>query len=205
MPIAAFALGTWQVKRREWKLALIREYSDKLAQPPIETIAHAARMLSTNAKSIEALPIRLEGQFLHAKEMLVGPRQLNGQTGFLVITPFVDRDGQAILVNRGWISKAFATPASRPDDTGKQLRISGLLRYASIFNYFTPNNDYSKGQYYFIDIVKMSLQTGTEPMLLEMTIDSRYNTDDLVARGQPIGKPHEVHLVNNHMQYIVTW
>lgn len=35
MPIFTFALGTWQVRRLEWKLDLIQQLQDKLHQEPI--------------------------------------------------------------------------------------------------------------------------------------------------------------------------
>ena len=35
MPVTAFCLGTWQVQRRKWKLALIEELQTKTIAPPV--------------------------------------------------------------------------------------------------------------------------------------------------------------------------
>ncbi|XP_039299674.1 cytochrome oxidase assembly protein shy1-like, partial [Nilaparvata lugens] len=36
VPVLTFCLGTWQVRRREWKLKLMEDLEWKTKQPPIE-------------------------------------------------------------------------------------------------------------------------------------------------------------------------
>lgn len=36
MPIFTFGLGSWQVYRLQWKLALIQELEDQLEKPPMD-------------------------------------------------------------------------------------------------------------------------------------------------------------------------
>jgi cytochrome oxidase assembly protein ShyY1 len=45
-----------------------------------------------------------KGVFVHHEELTVGPRSLDGESGFYVVTPFMllDDDNTMILVNRGW-------------------------------------------------------------------------------------------------------
>jgi surfeit locus 1 family protein len=207
MPITAFALGTWQVQRRQWKLDLIEEVEEKLHRAPLTSLDEVDPLLTQPVETGDAVPVQLSGTFVHEQEMLVGPRQRDGQTGYHVVTPFQVRNtNRGILVNRGWISKTLERRQDRPDGLPKgNTSIFGLLRRTTNKNLFTPANNEAKGQYYYIDIEQMAKHTDVEPILVEETIDASYSTDDLEERGIPVGKPHEVLLRNNHMQYIVTW
>lgn len=206
MPITAFALGTWQVQRRKWKIALIEENSEKLAKDPLKSVKEIIDIVGASQDAGDALPVQVSGSFDHQYEMLIGPRQRNGHTGYHVVTPFNSADGIRILVNRGWISKQRSDQALRPEGVKNEtVSIFGLIRRTTSRNMFTPANDYNNHQYYFLDIEEMSLQTKSQPILMELTSDSSYSTDDWEEAGIPIGKPHEITLRNNHMQYIVTW
>ncbi|ORY84864.1 SURF1 family-domain-containing protein [Protomyces lactucae-debilis] len=207
MPITAFALGTWQVQRRQWKLDLIDEVEEKLRRPALASLNEIDPLLQQPAEAGDAVPVQLRGTFQHDREMLVGPRQRDGQTGYHVVTPFRELETQrGLLVNRGWISKTLARQQDRPAGLPQSTTsIFGLLRRTTNKNLFTPANNDVKGQYYYVDIEQMSAHTGCEPILVEETIDASYATDDLEEQGIPVGKPHEVLLRNNHMQYIVTW
>lgn len=206
MPAVAFALGTWQVQRRQWKLELIDEATDRLKQKPVTSMHELHLMIDGHSEAGEGQPVQLQGHYDHRKEMLVGPRQRDGQTGYHVITPFYTNDGPGILVNRGWISKSFAHVRSRAASTTNSVsQIFGLLRRTTVRNLFTPGNNYAKHEYYFVDIEEMSRITGTESLLLEVTVDPQYATVDMEESGVPVGKPHEVLLRNNHLQYIITW
>ncbi|XP_071443539.1 SURF1-like protein isoform X2 [Hetaerina americana] len=101
VPISTFLLGTWQVKRRKWKLKLIDELMSKTSADPT-TMPEAVEEL----KSMEYCPVKVRGTFIHEKELLMGPRSFiesadktiagesptfaatKGQVGWLVITPF---------------------------------------------------------------------------------------------------------------------
>lgn len=206
LPITAFALGTWQVQRRSSKLELIEAMSSKLLQEPLTTIDEITNVINASEVAGDSMPVKLTGFFDHAQEMLIGPRQLEGQTGFHLVTPFCDGEGRCMLINRGWISKNYADQASRPLSLAKQpVTVSGLIRRKTAQNYFTPKNDYVHGQYYHVDIDEMSKRTRVLPILVEVTIDTSFATDNLEKHGIPVGKPHEVPLRNNHLQYIVTW
>ena len=167
------------------------------------------------------------GRFRHDLEMLIGPRIHGGNNGYLVITP-LERDtvGSTVLVNRGWIPKKLKRQADRLDGLPKdQVIVEGLLREPWKRNMFTPENKPKLKEFYFPDVEQMARLTGSQPVWIEETMSTFYSSGndiwimkidivevpdlltayDREARGIPIGRAPEVHLRNNHTQYIFTW
>jgi cytochrome oxidase assembly protein ShyY1 len=68
-------------------------------------------------------PVRLQGQWLPAQTVYVANRQMRGQTGFWVYTPFaLTNSGKLLWVQRGWVGRdlrarnlvpALATPSGQ--------------------------------------------------------------------------------------------
>ncbi|KAI6711032.1 hypothetical protein JHW43_006461 [Diplocarpon mali] len=205
IPLTAFALGTWQVHRLDWKSKLIAKFEDRLVRDPLPLPPH----IDPDAiHEFDYRRIYATGIFRHDQEMLIGPRMLDGTDGYLVITP-LDRggNGTTVLVNRGWISKKLKKQEKRPDGLPKDIvTVEGLLREPLKKNLFTPENNVEKGEFYFPDVRQMAELTGSQAVWIEETMESDLlQSWDREARGIPIGRPAEVNLRNNHVQYIFTW
>ncbi|OWP06719.1 COX1 assembly protein Shy [Marssonina coronariae] len=205
IPLTAFALGTWQVHRLDWKSKLIAKFEDRLVRDPLPLPPH----IDPDAiHEFDYRRIYATGIFRHDQEMLIGPRMLDGTDGYLVITP-LDRggNGTTVLVNRGWISKKLKKQEKRPDGLPKDIvTVEGLLREPLKKNLFTPENNVEKGEFYFPDVRQMADLTGSQAVWIEETMESDLlQSWDREARGIPIGRPAEVNLRNNHVQYIFTW
>jgi surfeit locus 1 family protein len=204
IPLTAFALGTWQVKRLGWKTELIAKFEDRLVREPLPL----PRQVDPSAiHDFDYRRVVATGRFRHDQEMLIGPRMRDGQDGFMVITPLEREGASTILVNRGWISKKHRDQRTRPDSlpTGEVV-VEGLLREPWKKNMFTPDNVPEKGQFYFPDVVQMAAHTGSQPVWVEATAEPEFmKMVDYEARGIPFGRPAEVSLRNNHAQYIFTW
>ncbi|KXX80900.1 Cytochrome oxidase assembly protein shy1 [Madurella mycetomatis] len=206
IPITAFFLGTWQVKRLAWKTDLIAKCEDRLVRPPLPL---PPRIDPDAIADFDYRRVYTTGRFRHDKEMLVGPRMRDGEQGYMVVTP-LERDGDpgsTVLVNRGWVSKKLADQSKRPDSLPKgEVRVEGMLREPWKKNMFTPENRPDKGEFYFPDVRQMAALTGSQPVWIEQTMAPDYiQALDMEARGIPIGRPAEVNLRNNHAQYIFTW
>src|SRR5262249_284915 len=86
MPVTAFALGTWQIQRLQWKTALLARLEDNLVRPPLPLPPHV------DPDAVDAFDHRrvsTRGVFDHSKEMLVGPRMKDDKEGMMVVTPLV--------------------------------------------------------------------------------------------------------------------
>lgn len=169
IPITAFILGTWQVKRLGWKTDLIAKFEDRLVRDPLPlppTIDPAA------IHDFDYRRVLATGHLRHDQEMLIGPRIRDGQDGYMVVTPLERKDGSTVLVNRGWISKKHRDQRSRKPEalpTG-EVTIEGLLREPWKKNMFTPENRPDKGEFYFPDVKQMAELTGAQPVWVEATM-----------------------------------
>ena len=169
IPITAFALGTWQIFRLEWKTELMAKFEDRLIKAPLPL---PPRVDPSAINEFDYRRVYATGHLRHDQEMLIGPRIHDGNNGFLVITPLERGDGAStVLVNRGWIPKARKMPALRKEGlpTG-QVTVEGLLREPWKKNMFTPENRPEQGEFYFPDVEQMAKLTGSAAVWIEETM-----------------------------------
>lgn len=107
---ATVALGNWQTRRAEQKLALEAQWDAALALAP--AVLDAGSVPSV----VQRLParVRAEGEFLHDKSVWLDNRQLDGRAGLWLATPLRSADGTVVLVLRGWAARDPADRARLP-------------------------------------------------------------------------------------------
>lgn len=205
IPVTAFALGTWQVQRLQWKTDLLAKLEDRIIKPPLPL---PPQVDPAAIHDFDYRRIQATGRFRHDQEMLVGPRLREGENGYQVITPLEREGGSKVLVNRGWILKDKKDQRSRAPEALPQggITVEGLLRAPWKKNMFTPENRPEIGEFYFPDIEQMAKLVGAQPVWIEETMEPDLIEEmNAVSVGKPIGRPAEVNIRNNHAQYIVTW
>ena len=180
IPITAFALGTWQVQRLDWKTKLITKFEDRLVKDPLPLppVVDPEAISDFDYRRVYAT-----GRLRHDQEMLIGPRVHEGHDGFLVITPLERGEGEStVLVNRGWISKTMQNQKDRKEGLPDgEVAVEGLLRSPWKKNMFTPKNKPEEGRFYFPDVKEMAELTGSQPVWIEETMGK-------------ISVPHRVHI-----------
>lgn len=191
------ALGTWQVQRLGWKTGLIAAREASLARPPVALSGIArARIMPAFRR------VRVSGEFLHDKEILLGPRTRSGAAGWHVITPLRLTGGGVVLVNRGWVPHGRKDPATRRAGLIRgPVRVEGLLRVPSAPGRFTPDNVPAKGDWYHVDIAAMASHLGLDDVAPYL-IDAGPNPN---PGGLPVGGQTIVRPPNNHLVYALTW
>lgn len=212
IPVATFCLGTWQVRRREWKNALIEKINLRTRMDPIPL----PEINSENdLEKMEYCKFTVEGEFDHTKEIYLRPRMAvvplkdqrgggslistSSRVGAHVITPFYIPDrGYSVLVNRGFVDDKHMNPKTR--EIGQ---VSGTVSVTGIFRrteagVMIPSNDPSHGVWQSTNVEEMANFTGTRPILLEATADST------ISDG-PIGGQTRIQMWNQHVSYIITW
>lgn len=172
IPVTAFLLGSWQVKRLGWKTDLIAKCEDRLVREPLPL---PGRVDPDAVDDFDYRRVTATGRFRHEQEMLVGPRMRDGEDGYMVVTPLDRREegeGTSVLVNRGWIPKRLRDQRSRSKESMPEgeVHVEGLLRKPWKKNMFTPDNRPDKGEFYFPDVAQMAALTGAQPVWIEATM-----------------------------------
>ncbi|XP_051538898.1 surfeit locus protein 1-like [Myxocyprinus asiaticus] len=210
IPATTFCLGTWQLKRRKWKLELIRELQSLTTSEPIPLPVDPMEI-----KELEYRRVKVRGRFDHSKELYVLPRSpvdpdreareagrisSSGESGANVITPFYCTDlGITILVNRGYVPKDKIRPETRmKGQVTKEVDLVGVVRLTEQRKPFVPQNYVEANKWYFRDLEAMAKVTGAEEIFIDAVFDS-------TIPGGPIGGQTRVTLRNEHMQYVITW
>ncbi|EDN03323.1 conserved hypothetical protein [Histoplasma mississippiense (nom. inval.)] len=203
IPITAFALGTWQVQRLDWKTKLIAKYEDRLVKSPLPL----PPVVDPNAISdFDYRRVYATGRLRHDQEMLIGPRLYEGKDGYLVITPLERGDvGSTVLVNRGWVAKDRKDQRDRKEGLPEgEVTVEGLLRAPWKKNMFTPENKPEVGKFYFPDVAQMAELTGSQPIWIEETMHPELLTIyHREAKGIPIGRAPEVRSVIGHCDNVL--
>ncbi|MEU7895465.1 SURF1 family protein [Nonomuraea sp. NPDC049152] len=128
--IPAFVfLGQWQFGRYEERSSNSDVVTRNLEAKPVP-IAELAAPGEPVDESSRYRAVTVRGAYDPAHALLVRRRTQNTQLGFYVLTPLVTGQGQAVLVNRGWVkagATADALPEVPPAPSG-QVTVTGRLR-----------------------------------------------------------------------------
>lgn len=203
------SLGVWQLQRLQWKEALIARVENRLGAAPLAAPGPSewARLDLTDA---EYQPVTVTGRFLNAEEIrvvytLTDPKGPAGGIGYLVMTPFETDGGWMVYVNRGFVPRDRADPATRAEgQIDGVTTVVGLFRKPSGRSWFTPADDPARNAWFSRDpavfAAAQALPSGT---VAPYIVDA--NFDPGLPGGLPQGGETIVSFPNNHLQYAVTW
>ncbi|KZT74999.1 mitochondrial protein required for respiration [Daedalea quercina L-15889] len=207
IPIFTFALGTWQVKRLKWKVALIDELEEKLHREP---------MTLPKRVNLSAIPdfayrkVMFKGRWDPEHAVLLGPRVRNGTNGYHLVVPLVRENGSTVLVDRGFVTKELADSCKKHLESG-EVQVLGMLRTSHVRNTFTPDNHPEKGEWYWADVDAMAEHAGGEkagvqPVYIEEIFEGHAGEiSSRLSRGIPVGRAPIVDVRNSHASYVATW
>lgn len=91
-PVTTFFLGSWQVQRRAWKEGLIESMASRCAAEPTPWAELPKELREDFDEGVVQewayRPVSAAGCFDHSKEFHLGPRVVDGKSGFHIVTPF---------------------------------------------------------------------------------------------------------------------
>jgi len=120
-------LGVWQLDRAAQKTRLQAELDERGRLPPL-----AAQDLARDRAAADAQAQRrivVGGRWLADRTVYLDNRQMGGRVGFFVLTPLLLAEGDAVLVQRGWMARDFIdrTRIAPPPTPAGPVTIEGAL------------------------------------------------------------------------------
>ena len=190
-------LGTWQLERLQWKLALIATVNGHMAAAPVSL----DQITAMKPDDAQYRRVTLHGQFDHGKEAYVFTTDA-GAAVYHVLTPFKTDDGKLLMVDRGEVPKEKLNPASRAaGNVAEDTQITGVWRAPDAPGLFTPPPDAAHRIWYARDLSSIAAADHlalSAPVVIEA--DASPNPG-----GWPKGGQTVVSFRNQHLSYAVTW
>ncbi|MBT8153097.1 SURF1 family protein [Epibacterium ulvae] len=182
------SLGTWQLKRLNWKTAILAEIDANIAAAPIP-LPDQIDPQQDKYRAVTATGTLLPG------EIHVWTTFKAQGAGYRVIAPFETDTQGRILVDRGFV------PTARKQDPRPlgETRLVGNLHWPDESSSFTPDPDRTGNVWYARDVDVLASELDTRPVLLVLREKPQDNAAPTPMPITTAGIP------NNHLQYTITW
>lgn len=192
------ALGTWQLYRLQWKLALIERVDQRVHAAPVPAPG-PAHWPAITAESDEYRHVRLSGTFLYKLGTKVQASTELG-SGYWLLTPLREADGNVVLVNRGFIRTD--APDRVPQDAPQVSTVTGLLRISEPGGGFLRDNNPAANRWYSRDVEAIAAARGlTHVAPYFVDADAGQET----GPAAPVGGLTVIAFHNSHLLYALTW
>lgn len=110
---ATASLGLWQLDRARQKTSLEAALLSRAALP---ALGNADLLAQAGPGSVLHRSVQLRGQWVPQHSVFLENRQMNGRTGFFLVTPLrLNGSDRAVLVQRGWLPRDFNDRSRVPD------------------------------------------------------------------------------------------
>ncbi len=199
--LATARLGLWQLDRAAQKTALHETLQARGRMPAL-----APSDLARSAEQAEPQlhrRVALQGEWLAGRSVYLDNRQMNGAPGFYVVTPLRLADGDAVLVQRGWVprnaqERERLAPVVTPSGT---VRIEGRIA-PSLVRLYEFDSAASGPIRQNLDIASFARETGLalRPLVIVQLDGGTPSDDGLQRQWMPA-----VLDVSKHHGYAFQW
>ena len=192
-------LGNWQMRRLDWKNALIEAVESRAFGLPVDAPT-AVEWADIAAESHAYLRVRADGRLRHDREIAVKAVTEIGP-GYWIMTPLLRDNGEFIWINRGFVPSDLRRPETRGEPTGDTVSVTGLLRIPEPGGTLLQSNDPAADRWYSRDVEAFSLHR-------ELPAPAPYFIDADHAGSSvewPRGGMTKTDFRNTHLQYALTW
>ncbi len=193
-------LGMWQLRRHEERRELNAVFDSRLEAP----IAQLATVEWDDPEAFRYRRVEASGTYDGGSEVVVRNRSFRGSSGYHLVVPLLLASGDAVLVDRGFVSLAagdageYAPPRSGP------VVVTGILLVSERRGTFGPR-DPPEGildRVSRIDVARIQQQSAVELLpgflLLQVQAPARTASDPLPAEPPDPGR-------GRHFGYALQW
>jgi surfeit locus 1 family protein len=185
-------LGTWQVQRLHWKRGLLAQIAHAEVAPAVPMPANPEPFTKVQATG------RLRGDLSASYGAEVRDTPAGPQLGTRLIVPLELDDGDAVLVDRGWVPEQRPRAIALPSG---DVTLEGYVRPGDTQGLFSAKDNPATRQFYTLD-----------PAAIGAALHlPRVASFVLVAMGPapperyPDPARHLPQPPNNHLSYAITW
>jgi surfeit locus 1 family protein len=218
------ALGTWQVQRLQWKLALIERVDARVHAEPVPAPG-PQDWARVSAETDEYRHVFLTGRLLPEYSTKAQATTERGP-GYWLLTPLCQADGSMVIINRGFLpldaaarleaSLNATVPAGTDACAAAALagrapvRLNGLLRISEVGKgpLGLRSNDPAQNRWYARDVHAIAAARGLQTARVApyfVDADTGQYVADLEQAARPFGGMTVISFPNNHLVYALTW
>jgi surfeit locus 1 family protein len=179
-------LGSWQLRRLEWKNAILAEIDARIVAP---TVALPA---APEPQADLYLPVTVAGA-LGGEEARVLTSRAGEGPGYRVVSVLTTGE-RRVLVDLGFVPEAEAGSPR----VAEEVTVTGNLHWPDETDSFTPDPDPERDIWFARDVPRMSDALGAEPVL----VVARIVEPSLGTTPLPVDSGS---VRNDHWEYAVTW
>jgi len=192
------SLGIWQLRRMEWKHALIARVERQLAAPPVELVRVPAQPADLDWRRV-----RIRAVMLEDRSFAWGLEAVAGEAGARLVTPARLAEGGLVLVDRGFVAER-----DLPPDTPASMRADGPVVVEGVARsvgnmrpgWFTPADDPVQLRFWRLDPEVLRDFLGENPPAL-LIVAERAEPPHILGRVQPVRPQFR----DPHLGYALTW
>ena len=185
-------LGTWQVQRLHWKRTVLAQIARAEAAPAVALTAEPEPYAKVQVTG------RLRDDLSASYGAEVRDTPAGTQLGTQLIEPLERADGEAILVDRGWVPDKRLRPIARPEG---DVTLEGYVRPSETPGLFSATDNPAARLFYTLDAPAIGAALGLHhvaPFILVAVGSAPPERYPDPARHLP--RPP-----NNHLSYAITW
>jgi surfeit locus 1 family protein len=192
-------LGTWQVQRLHWKNGLIAELKQVYERTDQQDLSGGLLERVDQGRRGFAYGV-VSGQFLKEEAILLGPRSLDGRSGYHLLVP-LKIDDRTLIVDAGWVSDLWNdTFRDRLAVLPTDVRVRGLARKPD-WSRFTSRNSPENDLWFRADATEIAKAKNLPAPYVAILY-----ADNISPPLPEVVMPEEKWLPRNkHLQYALFW